>query len=120
MNTKSASFSRLERVRRAEEYRAVLKKGIVTRSKWLALYRLPNGARMCRLGIMINSRLVRNAADRNRAKRLAREFFRLNKQKFQQNFDIVIRAVNRPNQFTGNELRETLKDLFCGAGILAD
>lgn len=69
---------------------------------------------------MVNGRLVRSAVDRNRIKRLTREFFRLNKHRFRQNFDIIVRAEFVYNSINRNDLQKTLKALFNNAGIMAD
>lgn len=44
----------------------------------LVVFTRPNGLPHCRLGLAVSARTIPRAVDRNRAKRLIREWFRLN------------------------------------------
>ena len=71
-----------------------------------------------RLGIVVSRRVLKNAVDRNRVKRVTREFFRLNKTNFRSNFDLVVRIIESGKSFKNNNLREVLNRLFKRAGVL--
>ena len=120
MTAKAASFKKAERLTNTKEYRVVLRNGAVLRKKWLALYYLPNNNQsQSRLGIVISRHSLRQASDRNLAKRVIREFFRLHKSKFHINFSVVVRAISNCKVLSRNELREMLEGLFHEAGILS-
>ena len=117
--TKVAPFLRLERLKSAPEFRALLTKGRVIREEGIALYflgRQPGGA--SRLGILISRRAMKRAVWRNTAKRQVREFFRLNKGGFSGSFDVVVRILDMRASRERGVLRGTLKKLFERAGIL--
>ena len=86
----SASFHQHERIRHRSEFTRVYKHGEKIRSESFVLHLLPNHQQhYCRLGITA-SRKVGNAVTRNRCKRLVRELFRRNKEKFPTGADVVI------------------------------
>lgn len=61
--------------------------GVRTRGRYLTLFTLPNRRDVTRLGVIATRRLG-GAVLRNRAKRLAREIFRLDKGR--PGFDVVV------------------------------
>ena len=71
-----------------------------------------NDVSMCRLGLTVG-RKAGNAAERNRIKRLLREFFRRNKTRFPDSTDIVISAKNDAAQLDYTALSRELSDLLC-------
>ena len=48
-----------------------------------------------RLGVIASKRTFRRAVDRNRAKRLLREAYRLNRRRFSNKYDLVVVARRR-------------------------
>ena len=72
------ALSRPERLRRRPEFLTVQRRGVRTRGRFVTLFILPNDRDVSRLGIIATRRLG-GAVRRNRAKRLTREIFRLNK-----------------------------------------
>lgn len=86
----SASFRKHERIRHRREFIRVYEQGNAIRSTSFVLHLLPHQPQhYCRLGITA-SRKVGNAVTRNRCKRLVRELFRRNKEKFPPGTDIVV------------------------------
>jgi len=75
-------------VRKGKEYEAVYKKGNRVRGDGFTLIFLKNNLGYNRLGISIH-RQIRGAVKRNRIKRIIRESFRLSRQLYPQNSDIV-------------------------------
>jgi len=70
-----------------------------------------------RLGITV-TRKIGNAAKRNKVKRLAREFFRLNKHHFSRGCDIVI--IGKKDSFLLNytDIKEELGEIILNKGFI--
>jgi ribonuclease P protein component len=86
----SASFRKHERIRHRTEFKRVYEQGKKIRSASFVLYLLHNHQQHhCRLGITASKKLG-NAVLRNRCKRLVRELFRRNKEKFPPGSDVIV------------------------------
>lgn len=85
----SASFRKHERIRRKQEFRRVYEQGKKIVSSSFILYLLQDQQHVRRLGITASKKLG-NAVTRNRCKRLVRELFRRNKEKFPPGSDVVV------------------------------
>jgi len=64
-----------------------------------------------RLGITVTKK-TGNAVERNRIKRLIREFFRKNRHLLTHNFDLNIIAKQRIRYYKNTEREDALKDVF--------
>lgn len=81
-------FTKAERLTRKKEFEKVFREGKVLKNGKIVLYVIPNGLQHSRLGLVV-SRKVGNAVRRNRAKRLLREAYRLNKHLLTSHVDII-------------------------------
>lgn len=83
------------RLRNSADFRAVYGKGSRFEGRLVSVFVLPNGLNQHRLGITASRKMSRRAVDRNRAKRLIREAFRLNEaglNAFKERYDWVFNA----------------------------
>lgn len=72
-----------------------------------------NGLGITRLGITVSKR-IGNSVERNRIKRLVREFFRLNRRSFPHGLDIVITARAGAAELEFGRVRDELGALVLG------
>jgi ribonuclease P protein component len=86
-DTRKASFTRRERVRRRVDYKSIYDRGSKVHCRYFTLFALPNNLTVGRLGIAATRKLG-GAVVRNKAKRLIREVFRHNK--LAPGFDLVV------------------------------
>jgi len=85
------SFDKSKRILKSEDYTSVRLSGASSYTKHFRVTHMPNDSSITRLGITV-SKKIGNAVKRNRIKRVIREFFRLNKSRFPDGYDIVIAA----------------------------
>ena len=64
------------------------------------------------LAVVVTKKSLPRAVDRNRAKRLVREWFRMTKSEFKTPAYIIVRFKGSPKLLYNNELRLILTDLF--------
>ena len=119
MTASRNSFPKTERLKRTSEFRHVLKNARSVREDGVSLYFLENSpVRSSRLGVVVSRRVFKHATDRNRAKRIVREFFRLKQTEFRASFDFVVRFIEGSKSFNQNDLWNILTRLFERAGAL--
>jgi ribonuclease P protein component len=87
----SFSFPKNEKILNRADFVKLNRSGKRLYTKHFTLIIKQNGQGVTRLGVTV-SKKTGNAVQRNRVKRLIREFFRLNKKQFPQGYDIVIVA----------------------------
>ncbi len=83
------------RVRKPGEFRRIYAEGRRFEGRFMTVFILPSSNAVQRLGITASKKAVGNAVQRNRAKRLLRESFRLSKAELNEldtNFDWVLNA----------------------------
>ena len=85
----SPSFTKEEKLQKAEDFSRTRKKGKKTTTKNFFIYTIFNDKGIRRLGLSVSKR-VGHSPKRARTKRLLREFFRQNKGLFPESTDILI------------------------------
>lgn len=81
-------FTKAEHLTLNREFEKVFHEGKVFKNTMVVLYVVPNNQQISRLGLVV-SKKVGNAVRRNRAKRLLREVYRLNKHILTTPVDII-------------------------------
>ena len=81
-------FTKAERLTKNKEFEKVFQNGKVIKNNEVVFYVIPNDFQHSRLGLVV-SKKIGNAVQRNRAKRLLREAYRLNKHLLTTHVDII-------------------------------
>jgi len=106
---KSCTFGKPERIRRNIDFKRIREEGSSYSDGLFVVSKLKNDIGHHRLGVTISSSRVRLACDRNRTKRLIKEFFRLNKTGLSKTpYDIVVfirKALPDKIDYAGMEKR---------------
>ncbi len=121
----SNTLPKSERLKRGSQFRHAYEHGRKFIGKLVVLYvvdGLPGGpgaaGQAPRAVGVVTSRKVGNAVTRNRARRLLREAYRLNKQKLNDNLQMVMVARSAISGKRRQEVEAELLRLFRAAGIL--
>jgi ribonuclease P protein component len=88
---KKLTLKKSERIRKRRSYLQIYQHGKRSFTKHFTIVVSENDLDFPRLGVTVTKK-IGNAVKRNRIKRLIREFFRLNKDRFKASQDIVIIA----------------------------
>ncbi|PKN27173.1 MAG: ribonuclease P protein component [Deltaproteobacteria bacterium HGW-Deltaproteobacteria-21] len=107
----SYTFLKSERLLDRKEFVNLNRSGRKLRTEHFTISLMQNGRGVTRLGIAVSKR-IGNAVERNRIKRLIREFFRLNKTVFPKGFDIVIAARKAAGDLDFRKLTRELSDVL--------
>jgi ribonuclease P protein component len=102
------TFSKIERIRKRQDYLRIYDQGSRRSSGRFTILTCRNPLGITRLGTTVGKK-AGNAVQRNRIKRLLREFFRLNKSRLPAAQDIVIIAKKGILPLTYNEVRAELE-----------
>jgi ribonuclease P protein component len=102
------TFGKDERIRKRQDYLRIYQLGVRCHTGRFTIITCPNQSGIRRLGMTV-SKKVGNAVQRNRIKRLLREFFRLNKSRLPASQDIVIIAKRGILPLTYNDVCTDLK-----------
>ena len=108
---KKESFSRDERILKRKDFSAAYNLGKRLSSKNFIIFLYPNQTGMRRLGITV-SKKIGESVQRNRIKRLLREFFRLNKDRLPAGQDIVVVSRRDTSAKKYEEVRRELEGLL--------
>jgi len=88
--TPDEKFGKLEHVLKSKDFRLIYKKGLRGKLDAVILYCLPNELEYSRLGFSISARFVKQAAKRNRIRRVFREIYRKMKKDLKKSCDLVL------------------------------
>ena len=114
------TFPKRERLRHGHEFRTVYERGRKTLGKLAVLYVLEEpGQPYVNVGV-VTSRAIGGAVQRNRARRLLREAYRVNKHKLKDNLRMIIAARTAIRDKRLREVEAELLRLFDAAGILVN
>ena len=106
----SASFRKYERLKNNNDFKRVYEQGKKIVSSSFVLYLDRDSKRQYRrLGIIASKKNVGNAVKRNRCKRLVRELFRRNKDKFPPGSDVIV-VIKR--DMVGKQYAELEEELY--------
>jgi ribonuclease P protein component len=105
------SFGRHERICKRRDYLTIYEQGVRSYSRHFTVIACGNQEGNSRLGITVTKK-VGNAVQRNRIKRLLREFFRLNKSGLSSSQDIVIMAKKNAHALTYQDVCRELERLL--------
>ena len=98
-------------MRKSSGFYSVCARGKAFRSQPISLHVLENGMGRNRVGFSVSVRTGK-AIERNRARRLLREAYRLNKGKLKRGLDLVIVAKAGTAQLSFRQVEEILLRLF--------
>jgi len=105
------SFSKGQRLISATDYQYVFKKATRSSDKFLTIIARPSQANRNRLGLAISKKAIKLAVQRNRIKRLTREYFRLNHNS-SKNIDFVVMAKKGADETSNQKIIESLHRNF--------
>ena len=113
-----ACFGAAFRLRRGKDFDRLFEKAESLAGRTMVLRALPSECDFSRCGVIASKRTFRRAVDRNRAKRLLREAFRLERSKLPFACDIVLVARKRILETSVPHVQEDFERLVCRAGAL--
>jgi ribonuclease P protein component len=113
-----STLPKSERLQHGHQFRRAYEHGRKIVGKFFVLYVVDDAIEQPRAVGVVTSRKVGNAVTRNRARRLLREAYRLNKQKLKTNLLIVMIARSAINGKRLRDVEAELLRLFRAAGIL--
>ena len=113
----NARFPRSARLLLSRDFKRVFDRGINVVGKFMVIWVGDEGGEGLRLGVVASKRTFRRAVDRNRAKRLLREAFRLNRARFDARRDLVIIARRRILDAKRQDVEREFVNLMGRAGV---
>lgn len=118
MSVRKTSFSRQMRVKRSSEFLRTFRSGRSLRENGVQIYfRANQPLGQSRLGIIVSRKTFPRAVDRNRARRIVREYFRNNSGRFRENHDLIVRIVEGAKALLENKLHQILERAIERAGL---
>ena len=107
----SFTFTKADRILKRREFIALSKSGRRVQNTEFIAYFLSARYNRSRLGVTVTKK-VGQAVERNRIKRLVREFFRLNRHCLSGNWDISIIVKRQSAEITSEMAHRSLQNIF--------
>ncbi len=104
-------FLKSERILKRRDFFDLSRKGKRVTNRYFTVIYSPGSTEKCRLGLTITKK-IGNSVQRNKLKRYAREFFRQNKSRFKNNWDINVIAKNEAVNLASSYYYLNLVKLF--------
>ncbi len=104
-------FSQAQRLKSAVEFKQVWRAAKRCSTQYITIYSCPNNLGYCRLGLSLSKKQIRNATERNRLKRIARETFRLSQMQLGSK-DLVVVAYKGADLLSNSEQQQRFQNLW--------
>ncbi|MGB5158570.1 ribonuclease P protein component [Desulfobacterium sp. N47] len=111
MQFENSNFLKTERILKRREFYELSKKGNRIKNKYVTVIYSPGSTEKCRLGLTVTKK-IGNSVQRNRIKRYIREFFRVNKSRFKNNWDINVIPKSEAANLTFENTHLYLLNIF--------
>lgn len=112
------NFPKLERIKKNREFSAVYDNKLKIYGINFILFYKKNDLPYNRLGVSVSRKNIGNAVSRNRAKRLIREVYRLNRPYYKPGYDFVVVAKPGLNLLTFEQLNRQYGMKLKAAGLI--
>ncbi|TDT50496.1 ribonuclease P protein component [Fonticella tunisiensis] len=109
----------VEKIKKNSQFKYIYNRGKSISDPNLVLYIVRNNKNVIRLGITV-SKKVGKAVVRNRIKRLIRESFRLNKNKFKYGYDLIFVARSQARKCTYRDMEKSVLFLMKKGDLLKE
>jgi ribonuclease P protein component len=105
------SFTKADRILKRSEYLALSKSGKKVQNAEFIAYFIPTQHGQSRLGVTVTKK-VGQAVERNRIKRIVREFFRINRHCLSGSWDINVIAKRQRAGIRSEKAYQSLQNIF--------
>ncbi|WP_251454696.1 ribonuclease P protein component [Veillonella intestinalis] len=117
MSELTFTLDKERRIRKNNEYRLVYKHGNYEVGRLCVIYRMPVAKQPTRIGF-VTGKKVGGAVERNRARRLMKEVYRLNQHAIREGYAIVVVGRARMAEATYEQARKEMMYLFKKSKLL--
>jgi ribonuclease P protein component len=108
-----------ERIKKSSHFRFVYNRGKSLSDENIVLYFSKNGKNINRIGLSV-SKKVGKSVTRNRVRRLIKESYRINKDKFKKGYDLVFIARVRSSKAKFADIQRSLIKVMSKGGLLKE
>ncbi|KRQ85944.1 Ribonuclease P protein component [Caloramator mitchellensis] len=108
-----------EKIRKNRHFRIVYSRGKSFSDEILVAYVSKNKKNINRVGVSVSKKIGKSVV-RNRVKRLIREAFRVNRQKFKVGHDIIFVARAKSANSSFSDVQKSIFNLLKRAGVLKE